>query len=143
MIQYASIYEYLDAAFEANTNPTKEQISLAKKEYYKLWHKEYNRKRRKKRKEFTLGFDAKTLTKIKEHKGERSISKYLYTTIFNALDGGYTLDFDNKHLVSIHQKLMQLIGLVEELLEQNESPQTEKLLERIELLELEFSKLTS
>ena len=137
-MHYSSIYDYLDMVFEANTNPTKAQIIEAKKQYYKLWHKEYNRKRRKARKEFTLGFNAKTLKQIKDRKGKRSVSKYLYDAIFNALDGGTKSDFDNEQLVSVHQKLMQLIALLEE---DAKSSQIEQLIERIEALELEFSKL--
>jgi hypothetical protein len=142
-MKYNSIYEYLDVVFEAIPNPSKEDIIYAKKQYYKLWHKAYNHKRRKTRKEFRLGFDAKTLERIKAQKGTLSVSKYLYTAIFDALDGGLKSDFDNEQLVAIHQKLMQLIALVEQVLDSEESPQIENLLERIETLELQFSKLTA
>ncbi|WP_299884260.1 hypothetical protein [uncultured Lacinutrix sp.] len=141
-MKYSNIYEYMDMVFEANTNPTKAEIIEAKKQYYKLWHREYNRKRRKTRKEFRLGFDVKTLGRIKQEKGTRTVSKYLYDAVFNALDGGSKSDFDNEQLVVIHQKLMQLIALTEEVLERNgESTEVEETLERIESLELEFSKL--
>jgi len=139
-MKYSSIHDYLDVVFAAIPNPSKEDIIYAKKQYYKLWHKAYNRKRRKTRKEFTLGFNAKTLKQIKDSKGKRSVSKYLYDAVFGALDGGLKSDFDNEQLVAIHQKLMQLIALLEE---RGDSPQIEILLERIEILELEFSKLTA
>ncbi|WP_299116410.1 hypothetical protein [uncultured Winogradskyella sp.] len=142
-MQFNSIYEYLDMVFEANTNPTKAEIIEAKKQYYKLWHKAYNRKRRKTRKEFRLGFDINTLGRIKREKGTRTVSKYLYDAVFNALDGGSKSDFDNEQLVTIHQKLMQLIALVEQVLDSGESLELENLLERIEQLELQFSKLTA
>jgi len=137
-MKYSNIYEYLDAVFGTNANPSKEDVISAKKQYYKFWHKEYNRKRRKQRKEFTLGFDTKTLQRIKQEKGTRTVSKYLYDAVFNTLDGGHKSDFDNEQLVVIHQKLMQLIALLEE---DAESPHIEQLLERIEALELQFSKL--
>ena len=140
-MKYGNIYEYLDRVFEANTNPTKAEIIEAKKQYYRMWHREYNRKRRKYRKEFTLGFDAKTLKRIKAQKGTLSVSKYLYNAVFDVLDGGHKPDFDNEQLVTIDQKLMQLIALVEQVLESEESTQLEHLLERVEELELEFSKL--
>lgn len=142
-MQFNSIYEYLDMVFEANTNPTKAEIIEAKKQYYKLWHKAYNRQRRKTRKEFRLGFDINTLEHIKREKGTRTVSKYLYDAVFNALDGGSKSDFDNEQLVTIHQKLMQLIALVEQVLDSGESLELENLLERIEQLELQFSKLTA
>ena len=142
-MQFNSIYEYLDIVFEANTNPTKAEIIEAKKQYYKLWHKEYNRQRRKTRKEFRLGFDINTLGRIKREKGTRTVSKYLYDAVFNALDGGSKSDFDNEQLVTIHQKLMQLIALVEQVLDSGESLEVENLLERIEQLELHFSELTA
>lgn len=137
---YNNIYEYLDMVLETNANPTKEEIIDAKKQYYKLWHREYNRRRRKIRKEFRLGFDAKTLQRIKDQKGTLSISKYLYNAVYDALDGGHTSNFDNEQLTTIHQKLMQLIALLEE---SAELPRIEILLERIEELELQFSKLTA
>jgi len=142
-MQFNSIYEYLDMVFEANTNPTKAEIIEAKKQYYKLWHKAYNRQRRKIRKEFRLGFDINTLGRIKREKGTRTVSKYLYDAVFNALDGGSKSDFDNEQLVTIHQNLMQLIALVEQVLDSEESLEVENLLERIEQLELHFSKLTA
>lgn len=142
-MKYSNIYEYLDMIFEANTNPTKSEIIEAKKQYYKLWHREYNRKRRKTRKEFRLGFDAKTLQRIKDRKGTLSVSRYLYNAVYDALDGGLKSNFDNEQLTTIHQKLIRLIALVEQVLESEESTQTELLLERIEELELQFSKLTA
>lgn len=137
-MQYNNIYEYLDMVFGANANPTKAEIIEAKKQYYKLWHREYNRKRRKTRKEFRLGFDLKTLKRIKDQKGTRTVSRYLYDAVFSSLDGGQKSDFDNEQLVTIHQKLMHLISLLEE---GADNPQIECLLERIEELELQFAKL--
>ena len=142
-MKYSSIYDYLDAVFEHIPNPSKEDIIYAKKQYYKLWHREYNRKRRKTRKEFRLGFDAKTLQRIKDQKGTLSVSKYLYNAVYDALDGGLKSNFDNEQLTTIHQKLMQLIALLEQVLESEESLQVEQLLERVEALELQFSKLTA
>ena len=140
-MKYNNIYEYLDMAFSENDNPSKEEIIEAKKQYYKLWHREYNRKRRKIRKEFTLGFDAKTLQQIKQQKGTRSISKYLYEAVCDAIGSERKSDFDNEQLTFVHQKLMQLIVLLEEVLERDNSLDTEHTLERIEELELQFSKL--
>ncbi len=137
-MEYNSIHDYLDAVFKADANPTKEEVIEAKKRYYRLWHREYNRKRRKFRKEFTLGFAPDALRRIKDQKGDMSVSKFLYRTIFDRLGLGVTSSYDREQLTIIHQKLMQLMALLEE---NGDSPQIEDILDRIEELELRFSKL--
>ncbi len=135
---YRNIHQYLDEAFRDNPNPSDAQVALAKKEYYRIWHREYNRMRRKRLREFTLGFDAKTLSRINQARGTQSVSKYLYGAVHNALDGGKASNLDKQRLVSIHQELVGLIALVEEF---GESPQMEDILDRLEALELQIANL--
>lgn len=137
-MEYRTIYDYLDAVFQVDTNPTKKDIMEAKKQYYKQWHKDYNRRRRKHRREFTLGFTTDVLKRIRNKKGRRTISKYLYDAVFDALNDCSKPVFDLEQLTAIHQKLMQLIALLEE---QEKSSQIEQILERIEALEIQFSNL--
>lgn len=137
-MEFDSIYDYLDSVFTEKTHPTEAEIIEAKKRYYRLWHREYNRRRRKYRKEFTLGFAPDVLKRIKAQKGKESVSKYLYDAVFDALNNGGKPSYDPEQLTVIHQKLMQLMALLEE---QGESPQIEEILDRIEELELQFSKL--
>lgn len=140
-MKYKNIFEYLDQAFVNTPNPTKEDIINAKKQYYKQWHRHYNRKRRAKRKEFTLGFDVKRLQQLKEKKGTRTISKYLYAVVYEALNTKNTSINDQHLLSTIHQKIGQLVNVLEELLDTGVSPEMEVLLERIEELEIQFRKL--
>jgi hypothetical protein len=140
-MKYKNIFEYLDHVLAHNPNPTKEDISLAKQQYYKEWHLHYNRKRRATRKEFTLGFNPKTLKQIDTKKGTRSVSKYLYDVIYCSLADNNLVHFDQELLVKIHQKLMQVLTTLEELLDNGTSADVEPLLERIEALELEFRRL--
>ncbi len=141
MMKYKNIFEFLDVALADNPNPSKDDIANAKAQYYKVWHRHYNRQRRATRKEFTLGFKPKTLQRIQDKKGTLTVSKYLYTAIYDALNNGNTSVYDRSLLSNIHQKLLHLMTILEESLDNGESPRMELILERIEQLEIQFSKL--
>ncbi|MDC9723425.1 MAG: hypothetical protein PSN34_11745 [Urechidicola sp.] len=140
-MKYKNIFEFLDVALADNPSPSKEDIANAKSQYYKAWHRHYNRQRRTIRKEFTLGFTPEILKRIENKKGTLTVSKYLYNAIYDALNNGNATVYDLNLLSNIHQQLLHLMTLLEELLDSGVSPQIELLLERIEQLELQFNKL--
>lgn len=140
-MKYTSLYQYLDEVLSDVENPSKEQIQQAKNAYWKLWFTHYRRQRRKQRKEFTLSFDAQTLKHINDKKGTQSVSQFLYTSIYRALSSENASAIDTKLLAEVNQQLMQVINLLEELLENNATELTLKILERLEQLELGIAEL--
>ncbi len=140
-MKHKTIFDYLDHALADINNPSKDDIAKAKQEYYKEWHRHYNRKRRKTRKEFTLGFYPEVFDKIKSKKGTQSVSKYLYGVVYDAIGSTNASNNSSQRLSHIHHKLMHIITSFEELLDNDALPIIEPLLEQIEALELEFRKL--
>lgn len=139
--KYHSLYASLDVALVDIPNPTDEQIKQTKKAYWKCWFKHYHRQRRKERKEFTLGFDRQSLQLINQKRGKLSVSQFLYNAIAMALDLNPVPIGDKEHLDTIHLNLMQLICLVEELLDTQSFQITETILDRLEVLEIQFNTL--
>lgn len=142
-MNYNNIHQYLNAFFLTNPSPSKEEIIEAKAQYHKLWHRQYNKKRRNYRKEFTLGFNPKTLADIKSKKGKLSISKFLYDVVFNTLDTyNASSKYDSELLADIRHQLMSIIALLEEVLDSNAHQNYEAILEQVEALEIIFNKLS-
>lgn len=138
---YKNIHEYLDEVLKGIAQPTTAQIIEAKRTYYKLWHKHYNRKRRASRKEFTLGFNSLILQKIKEKKGNLTISKFLYQIIYNSLEATDISHYDNEVLIEVKRYLMQISMLLEELLENDLQQYFEIILTKVEKVEELVSKV--
>ena len=140
-MKYTNIHDYLDAVFGEIENPSNAQIKQAKRDYWKLWYKHYRQKRRKNRKEFTLSFNAEYLQKIHDKKGVLNTSEFLYKAVAIFVDDKEMKLFDESLLKTIKHQLMQLINQLEELLEIDATTLDETLLNKIETLEDQFSKL--
>ncbi len=139
--KYDNLHQYLDEVFLDVNNPSKEQIAQAKKEYWKLWYREYHRERRKKRKEFTLGFDQKTLLLINSKKGTMTISKFLYSAVEHYLTGATPVLQNKEQLTLLHQESMHLISNLEAIIDTESYEALEQVIEKLEHLEQNFSKL--
>lgn len=139
--KYDNLHQYLDDVFSEIKNPSNEQIIQAKKEYWKLWYREYHRERRKKRKEFTLGFDQKTLLLIKSKKGTMTISKFLYSAVQHYLQGNPPLLHNKDQVTLLHQESMNLINNLEEIIDTETYEALEQVIEKLETLEQDIAKL--
>lgn len=139
---FTSVHHYLDTVFANRVNPSEQEVKQAKCDYWKLYHSYYRKQRRKRKKEFTLGFDKKTLIKIHQRKEKLSVSEFLYKSVNNAIGDSARIIFDSSQLEILHQKLMELISLVEELLEQEDTQIKESVLIRLEHLEQQFLTFT-
>lgn len=136
---YTSIHQYLDIVLQNHPNASSIEVEMAKKTYWKLYYTYYRKQKRKKRKEFTLGFYPDQLKEIQTKKGNKSISKFLYECVEIALQENAIPPYDKEVIAEIHLQLMQLITLVEELIETSETNNFNNLLERLEQLETAFS----
>lgn len=138
--KYTSLYQYLDDVLGCIDNPTPAQIKTAKQQYWKQWYKQYRREQRTIQKEFTLRFDAENMKLINQKKGTQSISQFLYTSIQQAVTSEQYVLYDTALLKNIDHQLMHLINLLEELLNTDKMMLDEALLEKIEVLEQQFSE---
>jgi len=75
--KYSSVYQYLDDVFADIDHPTDKEIKQAKSTYRKLYLEAYQKKRREKIKEFTLGFDADHIILIHKQRGALNVSEFL------------------------------------------------------------------
>lgn len=140
-MKYNSVHEYLDDVFK-NTDPSDEQIIQAKKQYWKLWFRYYHRKRRSIIKEFTLGFNKKTLQDIKNKKrSNQSTSDFLYEAIKQVLAQDLKPAPNEDIMSQVALTLMQLIDLVEEHIDTTDSQLSRETLQRLEKLERQFQNL--
>jgi hypothetical protein len=80
--EYTSVHQYLDCVLQNNPNASHNQIKEAKKAYWKLYYSHYRKQKRKKRKEFTLGFYNEQLDKIDIKRGELTVSKFFCCRVF-------------------------------------------------------------
>lgn len=138
---YTSIHQYLDIVLQNHPKASPIEVETAKKTYWKLYYAYYRKQKRKKRKEFTLGFYPKQLKEIKSKKDNRSVSRFLYDCVEIVLQEDIIAPYDKEALARIHLQLMQLITLVEELIDTTETNNSHKLLERLEQLETDFSTI--
>ena len=138
---YRSLHHYLDCTLQDNPNASDVEIKQTKEGYWRLYRNHYQKKRRNNIQEFTLGFDRKTLQKINSKKEkEDSISTFLYKCVFSCLERDSQVD--TKVFGEIHQNQMGIIHLLEEVLD-TDSSISEKILEKMELLELQINSLNS
>lgn len=135
---YKSVHEYLDKVLILVPNPSHEQIKEVKQAYWKLYYRHYRQQKRKTRKEFTLGFNKQRLQVINDKKGALSESKFLYLIIDRELESRAPIFNNEEQLSELHLKLMRLISLVEELLDNETTDNINKILERLETLENSF-----
>jgi len=138
---YTNIHEYLDDVLRNVPDPTHLQVKEAKRAYWKLYYRQYRSEKRKVRKEFTLGFDRDTMARIKQKKGSLDVSKFLYLIIETYLSSDKVPSFDKEILAGLHLKLMELIGHIEELLDNDGTTVPSDILERLETVERSFSQL--
>ncbi|GGG25078.1 hypothetical protein GCM10011344_27170 [Dokdonia pacifica] len=136
---YTSLYEYLEINLHNKSQVSDEDIILLKKEYWRLWYRHYRREQRKKRKEFTLGFNDKQLSEIERQKGSYTISEFLYQAIASALTGKSISQMNTASLGLIHQTLLHLIHLLEELEDDDDTTSIrDEIFERLSALEQQF-----
>ena len=139
--KYHSLHQYLDEVLGNIPDPTHLQIKEVKRAYWKLYYRRYRSEKRKVRKEFTLGFDRDTIYRIEQKKGSLGVSKFLYLIIETHLSSDKVSSFDREILAELHLKLMELIGLIEELLDSGGTMVPSDILERLETVERSFSQL--
>lgn len=140
-MKYTNIHTYLDEVLGEIDFPTNTQIKNAKRAYWELWYRHYRRDRRKTYKEFTLSFDTYYLQKIHNKKGVLNTSEFLYKAIDVFIENKEFVLYDESLLKNIKHQLMQLINQFEELLEVEATTLNESILQKIERLETQFSKL--
>ncbi|MFC5044106.1 hypothetical protein ACFSTE_09345 [Aquimarina hainanensis] len=136
---YTSLHEYLDIVFGAIENPTIQQIKDAKKQYRKLYLEAYQKQRRERIKEFTLGFNYQKMLLIHKERGELSVSAFLYQCIYSVLKNqGIS---DTRLLGKIHASQLEIIDAFETLTEHSDSYILEVFLEKMETLETQIIQL--
>lgn len=139
--RYTSVHQYLDEVVGKIANPTDLEIKRAKKAYLKLYYTHYRKQKRRTRKEFTLGFYSDQLEQIHQKREKLSVSEFLYNCVFLTLKND-AISFANNHqLDELYQKVMELISLVEELLEEHTHQKMEEVLLRLETIEEQFATL--
>ena len=141
--KYTSLHQFLDEVFAQENNPSKERIEKAKKEYWKLWFREYHRQRRKKRKEYTLGFDTDTLNRISEHKGNQTVSQFLYSAVEHYLTTPPPQIQTKEQFILLQQESMKIIHKLEEIIDTETYEALEQLITSLESLEKDITKLYS
>ena len=139
--KFSSLHEYLDCVLGDSPNASFEEIKDAKKAYWKLYYTNYRREKRKKRKEFSLGFYPKELKQINRKRGDETVSQFLYKSIFKELQSEKKQKNNCESFSEIHQQLRELINLMEEYLDTEPVKSFEDMLERFEELEDVFTKL--
>lgn len=139
--KYNSVHDYLESVLSTISNPTHLQIKEAKREYWKQYYTHYRQGKRQIRKEFTLGFEKHLLQVIHRKKGTLSVSKFLYQLIDKALASSESTFYNTELVAELHLKLMQLISLIEELLDNENTEINEDVIERLDILEHTFSQL--
>lgn len=136
---YDSVYQYLDKVFANTNNPTKEQIILAKKQYRRLYLDAYQKQRRTRIREYTLGLDAKTINGIHQQRGDLSVSEFLYDCLFQKLE--VHSELDRRLINTVHTQQLEIIVALEEVLAIEDTEAIELILEKLEVLIKTFQKL--
>ncbi|QTE21085.1 hypothetical protein [Polaribacter cellanae] len=139
--RYTSVHQYLDEVLGQIQNPTDSQIKKAKQAYWKIYYGYYRKQKRKTRKEFTLGFYPDQLEQIHQKRENLSVSEFLYNCVFLILKNDAISFANNYQLDELYQKVMELITLVEELLEEHTYQKIEEILLRLETIEEQFTTL--
>lgn len=133
-MQSKGLYKFLDEALGAIPEPTHQQIQNAKKQYRELYLKAYQKKRRQRIKEYTLGFDGNHMQRIHKQRGTQSVSEFLYQCVRGTLDTGIGIS-DGKLLGEIHALQLEIIEALEDISEHSDSYIMEVFLEKMETLE--------
>lgn len=141
--KYNTLFEFLDEKLKNIKNPSDEFIIDLKKQYWRDYFYHYRKNYRQKFQEVTLRFDKKSVEKINAKKGSQSLSQFLYNCIDLALESNQNKVGDKEALGQINLSLMNVIHLLEEIIDTNNSILTEEILERIEELEKQFKLLTT
>ena len=135
---YKSLYEYLSVKLVCFSNPTDEEIKALKAQYWKEYYSHYQKQRRQRVKEFTLGFNSNMITLIHQKRDGQSVSEYLYSCVFNALEGGPK---DLKLIQDVYTNQMEIIANLEELIEEDNLQISDELLEKMEALAEQIQNL--
>ena len=139
MMSYNSIHEYLDHVFADSLNPSTDEIITAKKQYWRWYLNAYQQERRSRIKEYTLGFDAEKMQRIHKKRDELSVSEFLYHCVFSALESDKTIDTGQLNTICSQQQ--EIIGLLEEIIDNDATEMTESLLDKMEALEVQLIQL--
>lgn len=135
---YNSLYEYLSAKLVSFSNPTDKEIKALKAQYWKEYYSYYQKERRLRVKEFTLGFDPQKMKQIHRKREGQSVSEYLYSCVFSALEGNLP---NSKLTQDIYVNQMEIIADLEELTEVDSSEINDELLEKMEVLAEQIQNL--
>lgn len=83
---YKSLHDYLDKVF-SGTTPSENEITQAKKEYWKAYNTHLKQNQRKKRKEVTLALDKKQWEALLERrKPNQSVHAYIKELLTHHID---------------------------------------------------------
>ena len=141
--KYDSLFKFLEDKLKDIRNPSDDFIIQLKRKYWREYFYHYRKNYRQKFQEVTLRFDKKSVEKINAKKGSQALSQFLYNSIDMALESNQNRGGDKEALGQINLSLMNVIHLLEEIIDTNNSILTEEILERIEELEKQFKLLTT
>ena len=141
VFKYKSVHQYLDEVLGTIKNPTDSQIKKAKQEYWKIYYGYYRKQKRKTRKEFTLGFYPDQLEQIHQKRMQLSVSEFLYNCVFQILNDTSVSISESNQIDQLYKRIMELISLVEELLDEYHHQKIEEVLLRLETIEDKFTTL--
>lgn len=139
--KHNSLFEFLEDKLKDIRNPSDDFIIQLKRKYWREYFYHYRKNYRQKFQEVTLRFDKKTIEKINLKKGSQTLSQFLYNSIDAAIESNQNGIVDKETLGKINLNLMNVINLLDELLDTNNTIITEEVLERIEELEKQFKLL--
>lgn len=139
--KYNTLFEFLDDNLKDVKNPSDEFIIDLKKKYWRDYFYHYRKNYRQKFQEVTLRFSKKNIEKINAKKGSQALAQFLYDCIDLALESNQNGIVDKETLGKINLNLMNVINILEEIIDTNNTTLTEVVLERIEELEKQFKLL--
>jgi hypothetical protein len=114
-----SLHDYLDAIFK-DSSPSENEITQAKKDYWKAYNTRLKQGKRKQNKEVTISLNKETLERLNQKLATtESISHYIQNLIKTNLQIIETTGFFEKELgLKIEQQLFLVINYLESLLYQ-------------------------
>lgn len=129
---YNNLHDYLDDLF-SNKNPSDEEITQAKKMYWRSYNKRLKQIHRQKNKEITISLTKEVLELLnRKLEPNQSIIDYIKVLLENHLQSNENINYyQKKELLQIEQQLFILIDYLESLLYQR------KLIDRQQMQQLE------
>ncbi|WP_298507445.1 hypothetical protein [uncultured Kordia sp.] len=113
---FTSVHDYLDQLFKGG-NPSKEDIILAKKNYWRAYNTDLKRRKRSACPTFQISFSKDELLRIKEKLQQgQSVSKYIYQLVKQHIES-HTILPSKVNTAVIEQQLFLISEYLRELLD--------------------------